>query len=41
MRALSNSAFYNYTGMTLEMCSGMCVGNTYFGVEYGGEVCIF
>ena len=37
-RALSSASFYDYTAMTLEACAADCVGYTYFGVEYGGEV---
>jgi hypothetical protein len=37
-RALSSASFYDYTAMTLEACAVDCVGYTYFGVEYGGEV---
>jgi hypothetical protein len=38
MRALSSASFYDYPAMTLEECAADCVGYTYFGVEYGGEV---
>jgi hypothetical protein len=38
VRALSSASFYDYTAMTLEKCAADCVGYTYFGVEYGGEV---
>jgi hypothetical protein len=37
-RALSSASFFDYTAMTLEACAADCVGYTYFGVEYGGEV---
>ncbi|TVY18408.1 WSC domain-containing protein, partial [Lachnellula arida] len=37
VRALVGTSFYNYTAMTLEMCSSNCAGFTYWGVEYGGE----
>ncbi|KUJ06679.1 uncharacterized protein LY89DRAFT_403153 [Mollisia scopiformis] len=37
VRALSPGAFFNYTGMTLELCASDCAGYTYFGAEYGGE----
>jgi len=37
MRALSSASYYNYTGMTLELCFTGCAGSTYWGVEYGGE----
>jgi hypothetical protein len=37
VRALTGASFYNYTSMTLEMCSTNCAGFTYWGVEYGGE----
>lgn len=38
IRALSSASFFDYTAMTLEACAADCVGFTYFGVEYGGEV---
>ena len=37
VRALSGASFYDYTAMTLEKCSTLCSGFTYWGVEYGGE----
>ncbi|KUJ12265.1 uncharacterized protein LY89DRAFT_738058 [Mollisia scopiformis] len=37
VRALSAASFYNYGGMTTEICAADCAGYTYFGVEYGGE----
>ena len=37
VRALTGASFYNYTAMTLEMCSDDCAGFTFWGVEYGGE----
>ncbi|KAH8590515.1 WSC domain-containing protein [Bisporella sp. PMI_857] len=36
-RALSGASFYDYVGMTLEICAANCAAFTYFGVEYGGE----
>ncbi|TVY48617.1 WSC domain-containing protein [Lachnellula occidentalis] len=37
VRALAGTSFYNYTDMSLEMCSSNCAGFAYWGVEYGGE----
>jgi hypothetical protein len=37
-RALTAVQVINYQTMTLETCAGICVGYTYMGVEYWGEV---
>ena len=31
----------SYSGMTLETCARDCAGFTFFGIEYGQEVCNF
>lgn len=41
-RALTLASKTNYAIMTWEVCAGFCssYGALYFGVEYGGEVCL-
>jgi len=37
VRALTGAVFYDYVGMTLDICATNCAAFAYFGVEYGGE----
>ena len=36
-RTLSGFAYFNTTGMTVELCAAQCSGYTWMGVEYGQE----